>query len=321
VIASVAAVAWVLFSAKDAAPHYAELFHPDRAGYAFGYLIGGAAIIAGLVWTVLWFVWMREHAPRRGQKSYVVLLCVVLSTHVVIGSLLAGYARDSDARERGQMLTAASEMQATLREAAKQADAGPVDTRPKASGEAGELERMVKQFYAVLREDQVAYRAELTALGFPAFIQPENIGAPGGPARARKGLDRMDAVVAKYRARTEQRLTEYRVTIQNAPIRDKYKSGMLAGFDESMVARKPDRDRLWNLEQDIVDEYRAVVTLLEHPKGRWTADAKGYRFESRADLKAFNGHVAKAQDLAQEQERLRQQTLDRTQDVLAKMTQ
>ena len=279
----------------------------DATAGAIGAVIGiiGAAsfIVAVVVWVIVYFAFVSSRAPRRGPIYFFILWAVVAAADTGAIFLIKAGADKQEAQEKAQFKVAAGEIGATFGKIASGSSApGAFDTRVKAQGDAGQLERLTKQFTGSIVADRQSYLAEARETGFPAFLRPQSLSSPGAVRRAQERIGDLHAIVGKYHARYDADLAGFRASVQAAQMSDQLKAGMLAGFDKSSADNRGGADRVWELEDSIFSEYGQALSVLSAGQGRWAVIGGKIEFRDPTDLQAFNAHVHRAQALAAEQQ-------------------
>ena len=188
-------------------------------------------------------------------------------------------------------------------DAARQSEKGgaPVDVRPTARGDAGTLEAIARQLIAQVAADRQHYGAEISALGFPGFMAPERLATDRGLHATRARLTQAAAVVEKYRALQMSRIRDYRDAVAKAGISDVDKQAALARIDSDVSENVIRINRSWDLEADILGEYKQAVEVLARAQGDWVVFHHTLRFSRPADLQAFNSHVQNARNLGKQE--------------------
>lgn len=275
------------------------LAHDDLAS-SLGDLTGATLIPIVLIWAVAYFVFVRRSAPERGVPYLLILLAFGLLVHGAALVLL----RNAAAEQNVQVRTARREIEAGLSVLAHPKSGAPrIDTRPKAGGDAGEAEHLVKVYMASLQDDQAAYKAEMTATGFAQSLKPEHIAGDRGLRATRANLAKAAAVVAKFQALEQQRRVDFRRSVTASALSPAAKQSMLAGFDRAVGERDP--DEIWKLEAASLSEADAAVVVLQKAPGRWAVRGNKLVFADPVVLAAYNQHVTALHELARREATLR----------------
>jgi hypothetical protein len=307
--AIVIAIVWTLYDLSGDLVTLVKQMSNGEADYAYGRITGASVIVVVIVWAVLYFTAVRRRAPGRGPLYFLVILGVTLAADIGVVQLVQSAANSND----NQFKTMASDLRATFGAINDKSTASAVDTPVNAQGDAGVLERTAKSFVAIRLTDRQNYAAELKALGYPDFLSPHNLAADKHMVATRAKLAQARAIVKKYAALTEARFPAFHTAIQKLPVNEALKRQFLSGFDDSVAREKPQRDRLWVLEDSILAEREKIAALMAHPGKPWVVRGKMILFGSNADLAAYNAHIAAINAMRNEELSLRanaQQTLN-----------
>jgi hypothetical protein len=226
-------------------------------------------------------------APR---MALIMVLAGIGST----GAYLLAEHRTRDAQIQAQI--ADREIQAAGKSLLAGPNGAPIDVRPKATGVAGENERIIKTFLASLAAEQRAYLAAMRRLGFPDVMSPSYLAHTDlGVVRQRIVQARavIDAWHSNDLAHVEAASAAYRRLGSDG--------GALQEFQGS-GARRARMDANWARQRDMLAEEDAILVLLEASKGQWSVKDDVFVFSRIGDHRAFDAHVARIGQLQQAQE-------------------
>jgi hypothetical protein len=272
--------------------------HEDLAS-SLGYLAGYSLIPVAVIWAVTYFGFARRSAPERGVPYLLILLFFAVAVQGAALVLLRGAAADQNAQVR----TAANDLEGAI-SSLKTSPGVKVNTRAKATGEAGELERLLKTYIANIQSDRDAYLAELRAAGVLDALKPEHLARDRTLRATCASLAAGKAIVKKYRERYHARKLELRQAIERSEMTPADRRAMLASLDRAEAHGDPG-DQVWDVEDAYLDEMDATAADLQHARGRWAVQNHRLMFSNPADLQAYNQHIANLQGLAQRERDLR----------------
>jgi hypothetical protein len=311
-------VIWSLASLPGLAKSLADITHESAgqtAEYQIGALIGGATgamlanslLIAGVVWAVAYFGFVRHSAPDRGARHFGTLLLIVGSINIAFAVL--GW--DAILHRVQDEKVAAREIGSTLRTlpevaAGKQS----LDTTVSAKGDAGKLEGIMKQWIGEIVDDRRGFEAELERDGYKTLMSPRELAADPGLRGTRAKLRHMRVIVSQYRGRLESRRAELRSRIQASSINPTMKQAVLAGVERSSAGTQAHLDEMASLDDRIVNELDEAVSVLQRAEGRWVVRGGKLLFVSRNDLFAYQSHVSQAQSAAAQERALQAQAIN-----------
>jgi hypothetical protein len=300
--ALVAALIWSVAGLKGLIASTAPALHANDYAAVYGALSGHALYVAAIIWLVVCVGLGAIRAPVWAAASLGALLALTIGLDAGLLNLAKAGAEGDDAQAR----IAAHEISAAVRAAAADPEHAVIDTRPKASGDLGELERITKTYIAAELKDRRDYRDKLRALGFPDFMQPSAIARDRHLARTTAALAQAEVLVAAYSKLDEQRMADVRAAYDHSTARANLKAPMLAGFDKAAAESSSDRAQLWALEGRILTHYQQAVGVLRRSEGRWRVSGEVYVFSRDSDLRAWQSHIGEARRLADEQQRIQQ---------------
>jgi hypothetical protein len=263
---------------------------------------------------------LRRQSAARNAVYFLIICGTAAVTDTTIITLSKTAADQQAAAEKAQFKTAVDEIQ-SVGSALMDASSTPseIDQNVKSSGDAGAIEKVVKGFAANLLSDRQAYLQEVKATGFPGFLKPASLAADPSMRRGRAKLAENRRIIARYKALSRSRMSQFRAAITTSRLSDPLKRPMLAGADNSIAKVTAQTDREWDSEDSIMVEYDDALAVLA--RGRWEIVGGRIAFTDAADMSAFNAHVRAAKRLAAEQKTMREQDRRTFQDGLQKVQQ
>jgi hypothetical protein len=195
-----------------------------------------------------------------------------------------------------------------------------IDPRPKATGQAGQVEAAFKRFAIELVDDRRRYKQDLAGLGFPAALQPRSLAKENLALVAEK-LAKARTVVEKYRDLNEQRLLDYRHLLDSAALSEDARSQFIVGYEQSFGRGQSAHDQAWSYEEAVIDDSRQLVSLLASHRGGWRFNGRQLAFSDLGLLAAYNAEVNAIRQVSASEAALRSQTLQsvdqRTSEAIA----
>jgi hypothetical protein len=267
---------------RDCAPYYR---HAEWAAMA-GAITVLALIGAVIPWAILYFAYLRRRASANGPAYFLILyvLCFALDAGAIALVMQAGQANDA------QMRIASQEVVRAMTTVMNTKD-GQIDMTIKATGEAGEVERVSKTLLAQFVARKAAYQAQMETLGIRTIMLPSNLAADRGLVHTRARLKAARAVLKDYSQVLESMRVDMHAQIAVAKLSDEMKKGMLSGIDSTMAQEQGDWEAEIRNEDDILSEFQEMTDTLAHPRGRWTVKGNVVEFTNGADLAAYRKHV------------------------------
>lgn len=302
------------------------LTHPDNSGlgglynsidpfadlgYLAGQLVVGPLAAVVLVWLVLYFAVVRRVAPERGPAHFAAL--AVVAAIIAAGPLAYGYL-SRPPEDPAQMAIANREIATAMAAALDPDGAATFDPTIRATGEAGELERLMKDLARDVMTQHQQYLAELKALGFPNILAGRQLAADPTLAKTRARLAQAAKVVDKNRALTLQRVDAFKAAVMRSKLSGRHKAELINSVDLELSQAGPSGGRPWEIDAAGIAEYQATVEDLARARGRWILQGDRIMFRRPEDLAVFNSHVARIQSLSGESRQIKQ-------DLQSKVTQ
>ncbi|MDQ0466618.1 putative membrane protein [Caulobacter ginsengisoli] len=312
VVGAVLVGLWALIAAIGA------MAHPDNSGlggmansidpYAdLGYLAGqmlvAALIPVVVVWLLLFLLVVRRVAPERGMAHFAVLAAVGLLAGL---SPLAVTIASQPPEDPAQLAIADKEIAAALVEALNPTQTGTVDPTVKATGEAGELERLSKQMIIAVQTDRQHYLEELHVLSDPGYLSGKWLAGDRSLNKSRAGLAEALKTVAKYRTLNQQRLEEFKAAVRaSSVLTERHKRQVLAGIDRSLEETRERGERVWTLDAATIVELQSAIEDLARARGRWGPSGDRIVFSRQSDLDVFNQHILKIRAMGAETDQIK----------------
>jgi hypothetical protein len=289
------------------APSDAVSRGPRLLGAAFGIVLAGSLIWAGIVWAIIYFAFVRSRAPSRGPGYFAAMAVVAFLVNGVIMLGISGHAN------RDQNKIAVREITGDMRNIDALAHGKQtLDTRVKAQGEAGVMEGVIKSTLARVLADRQAYRQELEAIGFKAVLSPPRLAQDPGLQRTRAILEKAHGIISKYRKINAGRIDEMRAAVVNSNMTPDGKASFLKGMASSEQQSRAELERVWTLEDDIVSKMQGAVGVLARAQGRWVVRGNKLLFVRPNEMVAYQNAIAAVRAGAEEEKSLQQESVDRS---------
>lgn len=269
------------------------------------YLTGQYLVYGILIWALFYTIFLRG---RGGQPGAIAFAAIFVS-------LLAGglYAAE---KSKGQVQIAVSSVQEELSRVAKASrDPDGFATRierspasaPKAEGEFGEMERVMKRFIDTFAALQNDYLSELNAIGWNSILDANRLRQDPALSETRTILTRAKVIVAKYRQKTLDSIAEGQEHIGRLNLSASTKKQMSDGYARGMKKGVDQAENLWELENQILLEVGNIVSLLG--TSGWEVQGTTLVFHRDLDLDKYKSYLANIEKLGTQQEQARQGNL------------
>jgi plasmid stabilization system protein ParE len=164
-----------------------------------------------------------------------------------------------------------------------------------------------------------AYERELEAAGWLRILDGTRIAKDSSLDESRAILQRAKAIVAKYRASTDELIAASRREIETIDVSARTRTSMLEGFERALPGSKQQAEQMWSLEEQIVGEVDQVIALLGAKKKAWRVEGGEIAFTRQAELDAFNAHMSRVQSIAARQEQMQRASIEKAQNGLKQL--
>lgn len=243
-----------------------------------------AVLVVGAVVSIL--IW--RTAKQNHQLRILLVLLIAGWLGAASPFLLFGLGA---AASLGDPITSAERaMSADVR--ASLAQNGPaLSLKPRSGGEAGQIEGVLRQLIANRIADARELDEALGEIGYPGFMEPAALAAPGALAQARPKLVAMKLLFEKFRARQDQRLYDTYKALEALSLSPDLEERLLNDYNGAVERARADRTRYWDLQYAAAFELQQEVEVLR--RGHWRRGGDRFAFTSQADLDAFNEHADK----------------------------
>lgn len=171
-----------------------------------------------------------------------------------------------------------------------------------------DAQKIHAQATAQARSLTEAYHHDIQATGWPTLFNAQRIESDRGLRQSKQIIHQANALVLQYRARSNQLFDSLRSQMQadTADLTPRHRAEVLSGYDDGLPAAKQQFDKLWNLEQDIVNQASNVFDVLGHSNGWQVQDGHFHysdpatRAAVRSAITAIRNDVAQERQLAHE---------------------
>ncbi len=186
----------------------------------------------------------------------------------------------------------------------------PFTTEPKAGGEAGEMERMLRTVTAESIAQRNEYHAAMEAAGWDRMLDAERLRRDTELRESREIMAVARGLVERYEAKSRELLDGMPARIAALKLKAATKSAMLAGFEKTAEANRAKLRELWELERRSLAEVEGALQVLASNRRKWSFEDGNFVFSDDRALAAFNARMTAVQALARQQAELQQRNLD-----------
>lgn len=158
-----------------------------------------------------------------------------------------------------------------------------------ASGDMREINRIDAEFARQMGEDGRAYEAGLVEAGYPDLLLSRNLRSPADLPAARQRLERVLALIDRFRARYAARIATVETRLGSVTP-EAARADLQAGFRAARAPTRHRADQIWQLERDIAEAQRGMLDLLGST--RWRRDGERFVFQTPSDQTRFDALTA-----------------------------
>lgn len=247
---------------------------------------------------------------------------VVLSVLGFVVSVAIGFARGFvESKEEQRRLVA--ELRDTMSAAEAALDSkGPVPgpaAVPAGSSDAAKAGAVFKNMVNRSLTHRKQYERELETAGWMRILDGARLAKDANLDESRAIVERAKAIVAKYRAGTEDMIAAMKREIETIDVSARTRKSMLEGFERTVPRSRQQAEEMWTLEEQIFGEIEKVVALLGAKRKAWRIEGGEISFTRQADLDAFNAHMARVQAIGARQEQMQRASIDAAQQGLTRL--
>lgn len=285
-----------------------------------GFLIGYYVLFALILWSVFYFIALRNHGKTIGFVSFTAILL-----SFIVASQIAANKRRSNARLLADSMqhieTVASHYRKTDNKITNSTmPPFSVAAPDKANGDYGVMQNILiqqsNQMAAIIGE----YQEQITAIGWRSIFHAQRIQEDKGLKLSKQMVGDALNLVGQYRLRSENVLGATRARIEASNMDAGTKVEVLKGFDRSVGQSKQSLDSLWDLEKDIVVQTGNVFDTLGRSNG-WSVKNGRFVYSDPATRDAVVSYVTRIKGDNQQEKHLREEAIKRSQIQTSKLQQ
>ena len=186
-------------------------------------------------------------------------------------------------------------------------DAGGLDLEFTVDNPAGGMRGEFQALMVELMNDNVAhtneYFAELDRVGLMRLLDPVRLKADSDFSESREILANAADVIDAFKARAEQIQADFPDKIMALDINEADKRAALENFEVGVKQSAPQKQRMWQLEHDSMQELVGLIDLLE--ASEWTMEDDYFTFQDDSKAERFNQHLENIDRITAEQNAIR----------------
>jgi hypothetical protein len=222
------------------------------------------------------------------------------------------------ARNAYEERRAAAEIRAVVQGILKDGvDADISDVRPRAKGDAGEVERTLKVTFADVVRSARRYNAEIVALGLQDLSARTIARTDKGDLLAR--IQKARDLTLAYRREMGGKFADLRQRVETSRMSPASKAAFLAGVEAGIGGSQERLDRILDLQIEVLDLNEEQIVFLKSRPRAWVVQNNTFMFYDRADMQAFNARAMRIEAAAAEIARIQAGQRARMQDFEKEM--
>lgn len=187
----------------------------------------------------------------------------------------------------------------------------PPDIGGSDSGSYRVAEQVVSEFTKRMATDHAAYVQALEQAGLVMLLDPERLRNDAGFVESRRVIDESRRLIDLHQAKSRETEEWLHRRIDATATVGGQKDEFLEGFGRGLADSRTARESFWSMDREMVAELASVIELLAS-RSNWQLSEEGIAFESDVDAAAYNQHLARVDELADTQERIRAEAYEKT---------
>ncbi len=193
-----------------------------------------------------------------------------------------------------------------------------VEFKPKANpaNQAEQLRAFIQTFYNDMASQQRDYMAELDKAGLPRLLEADRVAADKDFEESYAILYQARLVVKKHRQKTEDLIQTFPDRVKTLGFSAEIESNMRKSFDKSLLKVRPQFKESWDLEEEVVMNFRKIIHLLQASRSRWAPEDGRFMFQEQGDLDRFNSYMTAVNECAERQNAIRSANMNNVQQKL-----
>lgn len=186
-----------------------------------------------------------------------------------------------------------------------------ISTAPSQGGTFGIMEEFVRTNFNEQVDHQRRYMAALDALGIESLFDIERLKNDPDLSQSIGMVENARRVVSQYRGEDERRVESIPSQLQALQISAADRKAAEKGFNDAMEIDRPDWQRTWELETQMVEDFATVVDLLKAQEGQWIVESDQITFEDGDAADAYNALLASIDEKVAAQEAVAKRLAER----------
>lgn len=271
----------------------------------FGMVLGIALVGALVLWGVIYLAFIRRSRPAWGGPYLAVIGALMLTLSVAV-SLLAGMIAERREQER-VALAEIHRVVSAFTDDGLQADFS--NTRPKARGEPGEMERLVKESVADAVGVARKYDADIKALKLDNMTSREI--ANGDMDEIKGRLRKATSLTVDYGNAVDDIGKRIAARADASEVSEYAKRRYLREFQQGFAAGKVKVDQVLELQLSVIDLTSEQLDFLQSNRGAWVVQGGGFAFRNQPALDNFNGRALEIQNATAEMQAIQRAQMGR----------
>lgn len=254
----------------------------------------GGLVIGGAIGALIYFAVVQNTRPKWGPFVIGGLTAVTLA--LTLGFSALGLADENDNLQRRRAASGLQQMISGFLEKGLEADAN--DTRPRATGEAGEVEQALRETFTDILLAARRYNTDMKALGLQDLSARELGRSDLSDVIGR--ILRAKLRTSAYRDEVIARVEGFREKINASHMSPESKRQAIAAFDAGFDRSRDELIRGLDLQMQLLDLTEQQVRFLKRRKGTWAPQNGVIAFSNRRDMDTFNATAAQMQAVSAE---------------------
>lgn len=182
--------------------------------------------------------------------------------------------------------------------------------------QAEQLRAFTQTFFNDVSSQQKNYMDELDKAGISRLLDAKRISADPNFDESYTMLHRLGQVAKKHREKSEALIENFPDRVNGLNLDKATKEQIKKAFNTSLTTVRPQFKETWDLEEEILMQFRKIINHLQASRSRWQEQGGQFLFAEDADLARFNQYLEAVNKTVARQDAIRAANINKVQDKL-----
>ena len=167
-------------------------------------------------------------------------------------------------------------------------------------------------------EHQNAYVSELKAVNWFLILDPERLGQDTDWSESEAIISSARVTMSESQELFDTMMSDIRDDIDSLQLdNEAVRRSMKLRFDQSVNKRRPQRERILDLEKLAIDEIEKIIEFLRTDRDAWIIEGGQIAFYENSDIDIFNQHLANVDGFVAEQTQIQRELISESRRMVA----